>query len=73
MILMRGSGGGGELGGSFLVLVLKLVELEVEAVLGEELLVGALFAELTFVHDEDGVRALDGAKAVGDEGRWCGR
>jgi len=48
-------------GEGFLVLILELVELEVEAVVGEELLVGALFAELAFVHDEDGVGALDRA------------
>ena len=28
---------------------------------------GALLAELAFVHDEDGVCGLDGAEAVGDE------
>ena len=46
---------------------MQLVELEVKAVVGEELLVGALLAELAFVHDEDGVGALDGAEAVGDQ------
>ena len=44
----------------FLVFVLKLVELVVEAVEGEELLVGALLAEMALVHDEDDVGALDG-------------
>ena len=51
----------------FLVAVLELVELPVEAVLVEELLVGAALAELAFVHDEDGIRRLDRAEAVGDE------
>ena len=54
-------------GRRFLVFVLELVELVVEAAFGEELLVGALLAELAFVHDEDGVGALDGGEAVGDE------
>ena len=57
----------GGVGAEFLVFVLELVELPVEAALGEELLVGALFAELAFVHDEDGVGALDRREAVGDE------
>ena len=52
--------------GDFLVFVLELVELPVEAAVGEELLVGALLAELALVHDEDGVGALDGREAVGD-------
>ena len=51
----------------FLVAVLELVELVVEAALGEELLVGAALAELALVHDEDGVGGLDGGEAVGDE------
>ena len=51
----------------FLILVLELVKLPVEAALGEQLLVGAHLAELALVHDEDGVGALDGGEAVGDE------
>ena len=50
----------------FLVFVLELVELVVEAALGEELLVGAALAELASVHDEDLVRGLDGGEAVGN-------
>ena len=33
----------------------------------EQLLVRAVLAQLAFVHDEDGVGALDGAEAVRDE------
>ena len=43
----------------FLVFVLQLVELEVQAAMGEQLIVRALFAQLTLVHHEDGVRTLD--------------
>ena len=50
----------------FLVFVLELVELPVEASLDEELLVAAHLAELTFVHDENGFGALDGGEAVGN-------
>lgn len=46
---------------------MELVELPVEAAVGEELLVGALLAELALVHDENGVGALDGGEAVGDQ------
>jgi hypothetical protein len=45
---------------------LELVELVVEAALGEELLVGAALAELAFVHNEDFVGRLHGRQAVGD-------
>ncbi len=34
---------------------------------------GALLAELSAVHDEDGVGALDGGKAMGDEDRGAAR
>jgi len=51
----------------FLVAVLELVELPVEAALGEELLVRAALAELALVHHEDGVGALNGREAVRDE------
>jgi len=44
----------------FLVLVLELVELPIEATLQEQLLVRAHLAELAFVHDQDGVGALHG-------------
>ena len=63
----EGGGGGFEGAVLFLVPVLELVELPVEAALGEQFLVGAAFAELALVHDEDGVGALDGGEAVGDE------
>ena len=62
-----GWGVGGYGGGDFLVAVLELIELPVEAALGEELLVGAALAKLALVHDEDGVGGLDGGEAVGDE------
>ena len=65
--------GGVAAGAELLVAVLELVELPVEAALGEELLVGAALAELAFVHDEDGVGALDGGEAVRDEDARCGR
>ena len=48
---------------------MKLVELEVDAALGEELLVSAHFADLAFVHDDDLVGTLHGRKAVGDDQR----
>ena len=59
--------GDGEGVAGFLVFVLELVELVVEAAVGEELLVGALFAEASLVHDEDGIGALDGGEAMGDD------
>ena len=68
MSCRQGSGGRGVgLGGEFLVFVLELVKLVIQATLGEELLVGALLAELAAVHDEDGVGALNGGEAVRDE------
>ena len=54
-------------GAEFLIAILELVELPVEAALGEQLLVGAALAKLAFVHDEDGVGALDGGEPVRDE------
>ena len=47
--------------------VLEFVETPVEAALGEELLVRALFAQLAVVEDEYLVGALDGGEAVGDD------
>ena len=35
--------------------------------MGEQLLMGSVFTKLTLVHDEDGVRRLDGGEAMGDE------
>ena len=52
-----------------LVLVLKAVELPVDAAVREELLVRAVLAELAFVHDKDGVGALHGGEAVRDDDR----
>ena len=56
---LEGRGGFGS-SAELLVLVLELVELPVEATVREQLLVGAAFAEVALVHDEDGVGALDG-------------
>ena len=50
-----------------LVFVLELVELPVESALGEELLVGAAFAQLGLVHDENRIGALHGAEAMRDQ------
>ena len=47
-------------GGNFLIFVLQLIKLEINAVLGQELLVGAHLADLAFVHHDDFVGALDG-------------
>src|SRR5580700_1691291 len=44
----------------FLVFVLELIQLEVNPALGQELLVGAHFADLAFVHNDDFVGALHG-------------
>jgi hypothetical protein len=49
----------------FLILVLELVKLEVNAALGEQLLVRAHFADLAFVHDDDLVGALHRRRAGG--------
>lgn len=51
----------------FLIFVLELVELPVEAALCEEFLVAAHLAELALVHDENGVCALHGGEPVCDE------
>ena len=51
----------------FLVLVLQLVELPVEAAMGEQLLVGAHLAQLALVHDEDGIGALHRGKTMRDQ------
>lgn len=50
-----------------LVSVLELVKLPVESALGEELLVGAALAQGALVHDEYGVRRLDGAETMRNE------
>src|SRR5581483_1451844 len=63
-------GGWGERGRrQFLVLVLQLVKLVVNASLGQELLVRAHLANLAFVHDEDLVSTLDGGEPVGNDER----
>src|SRR5258708_22262682 len=49
------------------VAILQLIELPVEAAMRQELLMGAALAKVSFVHDEDGVRALDRREAVRDE------
>ena len=43
----------------FLVLVLELVELKVNATLGQKLLMRAHFAHMPFVHDDDLIGTLD--------------
>src|SRR5580704_8002226 len=53
----------------FLLFVLELVEAVVDAALGEQLLMGALFAEAAFVEDEDAVGVLDGAESMRDDER----
>ena len=53
----------------FLLFVLELVEAVVDAALGEEFLMGALFAEAAFVEDEDAVGVLNGAEAMRDDER----
>ena len=52
-----------------MLFVLELVKAVVDAALGQEFLVGALFAEAAFVEDEDAVGVLDGAEAMGDDER----
>ena len=52
-----------------LLFVLELVEAVVDAALGEEFLMRALFAQAAFVEDEDAVGVLDGAEAVRDDER----
>src|SRR5258708_31267399 len=53
----------------FLVFVLQLVQLPVDAALGAQLLVAADFAELTFVHDHDLVTPPDGREPIGVDTR----
>ena len=50
-----------------LILVLELVQLPVEAAVGEKLLVGSLLAELAFVHDQDGIGRLHCGESVCNE------
>ncbi len=52
-----------------LVLVLQLVELPVDAALGQQLLVRADLAHLALMHHDDLVGALHGTEAVGDDDR----
>src|SRR4029077_11915320 len=53
----------------FLFLVLELIEAVVNAALAKEFLMRALFAESTFVEDEDARGVLNGAQAVSDDQR----
>src|SRR5205085_4428637 len=46
--------------GAFAVGVLEFVEPPIEAVLGEQFLMRALFAQFAVMHDDDAVGALDG-------------
>src|SRR5712672_1482849 len=52
-----------------LLFVLELVEAVVDAALGEEFLVRALFAEAALVKDEDAVSVLNGAETMRDDQR----
>jgi hypothetical protein len=51
----------------FLLLVLELIEAVVNTTLGKEFLMRALFAESSFVEDEDARGVLNGAQAVRDD------
>ena len=53
----------------FLIFVLQLIQLVVNAAIGKQLLVGTHFADLSLMHDDDLVRALDGREAVRDDER----
>ena len=48
----------------FLILVLQLVELPVEAAIGKQFLVRTHLAKLPFVHDENRVGSLDGGQTM---------
>jgi len=50
-----------------LLFVLELVEAVVDAALGKQLLMRALFAEAALVEDEDAVGMLNGAETMGDD------
>src|SRR5712672_4383135 len=52
-----------------LLFVLELVEAVVDAALGKQLLMRALFAEAALVKDEDAVSVLNGAEPMGDDQR----
>ncbi len=52
-----------------LIFVLQLVELVVDAALGQEFLMRAHFADLSLVHNDDFVSALHCREAVGDDQR----
>src|SRR5579884_4319926 len=55
--------------GDLLILVLKLIQLVINAVFSEQLLVRAHFAKLRLVHDDDLIGALHCREAVGDDDR----
>lgn len=50
----------------FLLFVLQLVEPEIDATLREQFLVRALFTQTALVKDQNTIRVLDRAQAVGD-------
>src|SRR5215472_6562040 len=52
-----------------LIFVLELVETIVDSAQSEQLLMGALLAQLSFVENEDAVGVLNGAEAVRDDQR----
>src|SRR6266702_8864059 len=59
--------GSGNVDAHFLVFVLELVQLPIEAALGEQLLVRAHLAQLALVNHEDRVGALHGRETVSDQ------
>src|SRR5687768_2680479 len=63
----RGVGrGNGSVGAPFLVAILELIQLEVDAALGEQGLVAAGLAQVPLVQDEDLVHVLDRREPVRD-------
>src|SRR5580693_4364114 len=57
---------GRQRGNEFLLFVLKLVEAVIDAALGQEFLMRALFAQTALVEDENAISVLNGAEAVRD-------
>src|ERR1700731_852857 len=53
----------------FLVFILQLIKLPINAALAKQLLVGSNFADVAFVHHDDLVSALNGRETVRDDDR----